>query len=390
MGNGEQPLIYLDHAATSWPKPPEVTDAVVQAMLHDAANPGRGSHAMAVRASRVLFDTRKQLAKLFNIKNPNDIAFASNTTMALNMAIKGWVKPGDHVITTSVEHNSVRRPLYYLEQTIGIQVTYVEGDERGNINMDDVAGAIQSNTTLVVANHSSNLLGTITPIDKIAELTKSKGIKLLVDAAQSAGILPVDVRGMGIDLLAFPGHKGLLGPQGTGGLYIDPQVDLVPMLHGGTGSQSEAREQPQVRPDKYEAGTQNTPGLAGLRAGVQYVLNETVQNIHNKEWTLAQRMMEGLTTVPGLKLLGPKLGEQRTGIVAFVVDGIDPSELSFILDQHYRIAVRAGFHCTPLAHACAGTSATGAVRASVGLFTTEEEVDVLTKAMREITKNYGL
>ncbi|MDQ0061533.1 aminotransferase class V-fold PLP-dependent enzyme [Paenibacillus harenae] len=390
MGNGEQPLIYLDHAATSWPKPPEVTDAVVQAMLHDAANPGRGSHAMAVRASRVLFDTRKQLAKLFNIKNPNDIAFASNTTMALNMAIKGWVKPGDHVITTSVEHNSVRRPLYYLEQTIGIQVTYVEGDEQGNINMDDVAGAIQSNTTLVVANHSSNLLGTITPIEKIAELTKSKGIKLLVDAAQSAGILPVDVRGMGIDLLAFPGHKGLLGPQGTGGLYIDPEVDLVPLLHGGTGSQSEAREQPQVRPDKYEAGTQNTPGLAGLRAGVQYVLNETVQNIHNKEWTLAQRMMEGLTTVPGLKLLGPKLGEQRTGIVAFVVDGIDPSELSFILDQHYRIAVRAGFHCTPLAHACAGTSATGAVRASVGLFTTEEEVDVLTNAMREITKNYGL
>jgi cysteine desulfurase family protein len=388
--NGEQPLIYLDHAATSWPKPPQVTDAVVQAMLHDAANPGRGSHAMAVRASRVLFDTRKQLAKLFNIKNPNDIAFASNTTMALNMAIKGWVKPGDHVITTSVEHNSVRRPLYYLEQTIGIEVTYVEGDERGNINIDDVAAAIQSNTTLVVANHSSNLLGTIIPIDKIAELTKSKGIKLLVDAAQSAGILPVDVRGMGIDLLAFPGHKGLLGPQGTGGLYIDPEVDLVPLLHGGTGSQSEAREQPQVRPDRYEAGTQNTPGLAGLRAGVQYVLNETVQNIHTKEWTLAQRMMEGLSTVPGLKLLGPKLGEQRTGIVAFIVDGIDPSELSFILDQHYSIAVRAGFHCTPLAHACAGTTSTGAIRASVGLFTTEDEVDALTNAMTEITKNYGL
>ncbi|MGO4539124.1 aminotransferase class V-fold PLP-dependent enzyme [Paenibacillus sp. 2TAB19] len=390
MGNGEQPLIYLDHAATSWPKPPQVTDAVVQAMLHDAANPGRGSHAMAVRASRVLFDTRKQLAKLFNIKNPNDIAFASNTTMALNMAIKGWVKPGDHVITTSVEHNSVRRPLYYLEQTIGIEVTYVEGDERGNINIDDVAAAIQSNTTLVVANHSSNLLGTIIPIDKIAELTKSKGIKLLVDAAQSAGILPVDVRGMGIDLLAFPGHKGLLGPQGTGGLYIDPEVDLVPLLHGGTGSQSEAREQPQVRPDRYEAGTQNTPGLAGLRAGVQYVLNETVQNIHTKEWTLAQRMMEGLSTVPGLKLLGPKLGEQRTGIVAFIIDGIDPSELSFILDQHYSIAVRAGFHCTPLAHACAGTTSTGAIRASVGLFTTEDEVDALTNAMTEITKNYGL
>lgn len=390
MNNGEQPLIYLDHAATSWPKPPAVTDAVVQAMLHDAANPGRGSHAMAVRASRVLFDTRKQLAKLFHIKNPNDIAFASNTTMALNMAIKGWVKPGDHVISTSVEHNSVRRPLYYLEQTIGVETTFVEADERGYVSVDDVAQAIRPNTTLVVVNHSSNLLGTILPIDGIAELTKSRGIKFLVDAAQSAGILPIDVSSMGIDMLAFPGHKGLLGPQGTGGLYIDPDLDLVPLLHGGTGSQSEAREQPQVRPDKYEAGTQNTPGLAGLKAGVQHVLNETVQNIHTKEWTLAQRLMEGLSAIPSIRLLGPKLGEQRTGIVAFVADGIDPSELSFILDQHYRIAVRSGFHCTPLAHACAGTEATGAIRASVGLFTTEAEVDALTEAMKEITKQYGV
>lgn len=265
VSNHNQSLIYLDHAATSWPKPPAVTEAVVNAMLNDAANPGRGSHAMAVRASRILFETRKQLAKLFNIKNPNDIAFTSNTTMSLNMAIKGWLKPGDHVIATSVEHNSVRRPLYYLEQTIGIEVTYVESDERGNINIDDVASAIRSNTTLAIVNHSSNLLGTIMPVADIAELTRKHGIKLLVDAAQSAGILPIDVRTMGIHMLAFPGHKGLLGPQGTGGLYIDPELDLVPLLHGGTGSQSEAVEQPQVRPDRYEAGTQNTPGLAGLK-----------------------------------------------------------------------------------------------------------------------------
>ncbi|WP_419876347.1 aminotransferase class V-fold PLP-dependent enzyme [Candidatus Pristimantibacillus sp. PTI5] len=388
--NNEQSVIYLDHAATSWPKPPAVTEAVIHAMLNDAANPGRGSHAMAVRASRILFETRKHLAKLFNIKNPNDIAFTSNTTMSLNMAIKGWLKPGDHVIATSVEHNSVRRPLYYLEQTMGIEVSYVESDERGFLNLDDVANAIRPNTTLAVVNHSSNLLGTIMPVAEIAELTKKHGIKLLVDAAQSAGIIPVDVRAMGIDMLAFPGHKGLLGPQGTGGLYINPELDLVPLLHGGTGSQSEAREQPQVRPDRYEAGTQNTPGLAGLKAGVQYVLNETVQKIHTKEWTLTQRLLEGLKSVNGVKLMGPDLGEQRTGIVAFNLTGVDPSELSFILDQHYRIAVRAGFHCTPLAHACAGTTETGAIRASVGVFTTNEEIDTLTMAIKEIAQQYGV
>ncbi|MFD0590214.1 aminotransferase class V-fold PLP-dependent enzyme [Paenibacillus sp. GCM10027627] len=385
-----KPFIYLDHAATSWPKPPEVTDAVMRAMLNDAANPGRGSHAMAVRASRILFDARKQLAKLFNIRNPNDIAFASNTTMALNMAIKGWLKPGDHVITTSVEHNSVRRPIHFLEQNIGIEATYLEADETGKITIEAVKEAIRPNTSLIVVNHSSNLLGTILPLGEIGEVAKANGIKLLVDAAQSAGIIPVDVQAMGIDMLAFPGHKGLLGPQGTGGLYIAPDLELEPLLHGGTGSQSETPYQPLVRPDRYEAGTQNTPGLAGLLEGVKYVLHETVEKIHAKEWELAQRLMENLSALRSVKLLGPALGEPRTGIVAFHVEGVDPSELSFILDQHYGIAVRAGFHCTPLAHASAGTSLTGAVRASVGIFTTKEEVDALAEAMKEITEQYGI
>lgn len=389
MNREEKSVIYLDHAATSWPKPPEVTEAVIHAMMNDAANPGRGSHAMAVRASRILFEARKQLGKLFNVSNPNDIAFASNTTMALNMAIKGFLKAGDHVIATSVEHNSVRRPLYYLEQTIGLQVTYVEADEQGRINVNDIALAVQPNTTLMIANHSSNLLGTILPIEDIAEIAKKHGIKLLVDAAQSAGIIQVDVRTMGIDMLAFPGHKGLLGPQGTGGLYVDPEIELVPLLHGGTGSQSETPQQPDVRPDRYEAGTQNTPGLAGLKTGVKRVLDETVHSIHKKEWALAQRLMEALQPLQGVQLLGPAIGEPRTGIVAFNVEGIDPSELSFILDQHYRIAVRAGYHCTPLAHACAGTSKTGAIRASVGFYTTESEVDALSDAIKEIIQQYG-
>lgn len=386
----QQNIIYLDHAATSWPKPPGVIEAVTDAMLHHAANPGRGSHAMAVRASRILFDTRKSLAKLFGIRNPNDIAFAANTTMALNMGIMGLLKAGDHVITTSVEHNSVRRPLYHLEQHGGVEVTYLRSDVQGRIQLTELKQAIRPNTRLIVANHSSNLLGTILPIGEIGELARKHGVKLLVDAAQSAGILPIDVQALGVDMLAFPGHKGLLGPQGTGGLYIAPEVDLEPLLLGGTGSQSEAPHQPLVRPDRYEAGTQNTPGLAGLKAGVDFVLNETIQNIHTKEWALTQRLMDGLLSVPKVHVLGPKLGEERTGIVAFQIEGIDPSELSFILDQHYGIAVRSGFHCTPLAHESAGTSDAGAVRASVGVFTTEGEVDALSTAVKEITKQYGI
>lgn len=385
-----KPYIYLDHAATSWPKPPEVTEAVMKVMLHDAANPGRGSHAMAVRASRVLFDTRKYLARLFNIRNPNDIAFTSNTTMSLNMAIKGWLKPGDHVIATSVEHNSVRRPLYYLEQQMQLEVSYIESDATGKIKVEDVENAIQSNTSLIVVNHSSNLLGTILPVAEIGEVAKKHGVKLLVDAAQSAGIIPVDVQEMGIDMLAFPGHKGLLGPQGTGGLYIAPDMELEPLLHGGTGSQSETPHQPLVRPDRYEAGTQNTPGLAGLQEGVKHVLKRGVDQIYTHEWELAQRLIEGLYEVEGVHLLGPPIGEARTGIVALHIDGIDSSELSFILDQHYQIAVRAGFHCTPLAHAAAGTSSTGAVRASVGASTTADEVDAFVLAIREIREQYRI
>jgi cysteine desulfurase family protein len=382
-------IIYLDHAATSWPKPPEVIDAVVRAMEQDAANPGRGSHQMAVRASRVLFDTRRGLAKLFHVHNPNDIAFALNTTMALNMAIMGLVQPGDHVIATAAEHNSVRRPLEYLKRTSSVEVTYVELNASGEMDVRQVEQAIQPNTKLVVVNHSSNLLGSIIDIAAIGEITRRKGVKLLVDAAQTAGLIDIDVEAMGIDMLAFPGHKGLLGPQGTGGLYIHPNLELTPLLHGGTGSQSESAEQPTVRPDRYEAGTQNTPGIAGLKAGIQYVLHETVQKIHTREWMLTQRLMEGLSAVNGVQILGPGLGRSRTGLVSFIIDGADPSETAFILDQHYKIAVRSGFHCTPLAHGTAGTLETGAVRASVGCYTMESEVDTLIDAVKEIKQHYS-
>lgn len=378
------PIVYLDHAATSWPKPPEVFEAMRKAMEEEAANPGRGSHRMAVKASRVLYGTRKTLADLFGVKNPNDIALTSNTTEALNLAIKGYLREGDHVIATMIEHNSVRRPLEFLKRTRGIQVDYIPVDEEGQLDVQLMERAFRSNTRLVVCSHSSNLLGSIIPLVEIGKLVKRKGAVLLVDAAQSAGMLDVHVEEMHVGMLAFPGHKGLLGPQGTGGLYISPDIDLEPLLHGGTGSQSEAIEQPTVRPDRYEAGTPNTIGYAGLQAGVKKVLEWTPQHIYRHEWELTQYMMEGLQEVGGLRILGPALGQARTGIVAFVSERYSASELAFRLDREYGIAVRAGYHCTPLAHMASGTEQTGAIRASVGISTSRDEVEFMRKAIAEI------
>ncbi|MFC5529584.1 aminotransferase class V-fold PLP-dependent enzyme [Cohnella yongneupensis] len=380
----EKPLIYLDNAATSWPKPPAVWEAMEKVMRESAANPGRGGHAMAVKASRTLFEARKRLAKLLRISNPNDIAFTNNTTHALNLAIQGLLKPGDHVVATTLEHNSVRRPLEALKRKLGIEVTYVATDSRGLLDLSHVAAAVSGRTKLIAATHSSNLLGCITPIEGLAEIAKQSGAKLLIDAAQSAGVLPIDVGSMGIDLLAFPGHKGLLGPQGTGGLYIHPEIDLEPLMHGGTGSKSEAPEQPTVRPDRYEAGTPNTVGIAGLAEGVGFVLKETVQKIHEREKQLTFMLMEGLLAIPGISILGPELGKERTAIVSFLLEGVDPSEMAFLLDQQFGIAVRAGFHCTPLGHETAGSYETGAVRASPGYFTTESEIVSMIEAVKQI------
>jgi cysteine desulfurase family protein len=381
-----KPIIYLDNAATSWPKPPSVWEAMERNMMESAANPGRGSHEMAVKASRAVFEARKRLARLFRVNNPNDIAFTMNTTHALNLAIQGLLKPGDHVIATSLEHNSVRRPLEALKRKIGIDVTYVPTDTKGMLKREAVEEAITARTKLIAVTHSSNLLGTIIPISEIGEIARRRNIKLLVDSAQSAGVLPIDVEAMGIDLLAFPGHKGLMGPQGTGGLYIHPDMELEPLMHGGTGSKSEAPEQPDIRPDRYEAGTPNTVGLAGLSEGVNFVLKETTQAIHAKELQLTFELMEGLQRIPGITLLGPDLGEERTAIVSFLLDGVDPSELAFLLDQQFGIAVRSGFHCTPLGHETAGSYETGAVRASPGYFTQKSEIVSMIDAVTEINR----
>lgn len=350
-----------------------------------AASAGRGNHNMALQAGRIMFNARQALATLFHVSNPNDIVFTSNTTSALNLAIKGWLKPGDHVIATMVEHNSVRRPLEFLKRTIGIKVDYIAINERGQLDLNEVRNSFRPETTLVVCSHGSNLLGSILPLQELGHLAHEHEAIFLVDAAQSAGTYPIDVAEMGIDLLAFPGHKGLLGPQGTGGLYISPQVDLEPLLHGGTGSQSEELEQPAVRPDRFEAGTANTVGIAGLAAGVQAVLEYGVKQIYERQWMLIQTMMKELAELPGISLIGPKLGEPRMGLVSFNLEGRDAAEIAFVLDREYGIAVRAGYHCTPLGHMTAGTSAGGAVRASVGFDTTEEEVESFVLAMRQIS-----
>jgi cysteine desulfurase family protein len=374
-------VIYLDHAATSWPKPPRVGEVMLEILNGPAANAGRGNHGMALQAGRVLYDTRVKLARLFGVSNPNDIVFTSNATSALNLAIKGWLKPGDHVVATTVEHNSVRRPLEFLKRTIGIQVDYAEVDQQGQLDLRQVEKLFNPLTRLLVCSHSSNLLGCILPVQELSRMAHANGAVILVDAAQTAGCYPVNVQDLGIDLLAFPGHKSLLGPQGTGGLYIHPDIDLEPLLHGGTGSQSEESEQPSVRPDRYEAGTANTPGIAGLGAGVETVLERGVEQIHRREWELTQYLMKELQGIPGVHLIGPELGQPRTGIVSFTIEGRDASEIAFKLDREYGIAVRAGYHCTPLGHQTAGTLQGGAVRASVGDMTTEAELQVLIQAI---------
>lgn len=378
-------VIYLDHAATSWPKPPAVGEAMMKALDLAGANPGRGSHRMAVQASRVVFGARKAISTLLGVRNANDIALGSNTTEALNLAIQGWLREGDHVIATMAEHNSVRRPLEYMRRSRNVEVDYVPVNAAGQIDLVQFARLFRSNTRLVVCTHSSNLLGSILPIGEIALMCQKHQVTLLVDAAQSAGIIPVDVKQLGIDMLAFPGHKGLLGPQGTGGLYIAPELDVQPLLHGGTGSQSEAIEQPLVRPDRYEAGTPNTVGIAGLAAGVQHVLELTPEFIYKQEWDLTQHMMDGLSSVHGIRMLGPEIGQARTGLLSFTVEGYDSAQLAFQLDRNYGIAVRSGFHCTPLAHESAGTMGSGAVRASVGYSTSREDVDALIEAVIELT-----
>ena len=378
-------MIYFDNAASTFPKPNIVYDSVMEAMKEYGANPGRSGHKLALKMGRKIFETRELLAELFNIDNPMNIAFTSNCTESLNIAIRGLLQKGDHVVTTSMEHNSVLRPLTALQKE-GVEITIVKGDSKGRIKLEDIEKSIKENTKLIVTTHISNLTGTILPVESIGQLAKDNGIYYLVDGAQSAGVYDIDVNKMNIDMLAFPGHKGLLGPQGTGGLYIREGLKLDPIKQGGTGSSSHLLEQPDMLPDRFESGTGNGPGIVGLGSGVKYILDKGIEKIRKHEEEITRQFIEGIKEIDQIKIYGPLNIKEQAAVVSINIGDEDSSEISYILDEKYDIAVRSGLHCAPLAHETIGTLEQGVVRFSFGPFNAYKEIELGIKALKEISQ----
>lgn len=374
--------VYLDNSATSFPKPESVYQAVDHAMREVGVSPGRGGYRRSLDASRLLFQARESIAGLFAIQDSSRVVFTHNATEALNMAIRGTLNNGDHVITTSMEHNSLLRPLYLMRQQ-GVEVTIVEADGNGVVDPADIRRSLRPETRMIAAGHVSNVSGTIQSIDVFGEIAREAGVMFLVDAAQSAGNIPIDVVRTGIDLLAVPGHKGLLGPQGTGFLYAAPSVSLKPLLVGGTGGHSTLEDQPDSFPDGFEAGTHNLPGIAGLKAGVEFVQQQGVSDIGEKERNLVKTIADRFSSIESIKVYGRAVPEFCGGLLSFTSDTVDPSSLAFMLDQHYEIAVRAGLHCSPTAHRTLGTFPAGTVRVSPGYFSTSSDVAIFCDAVIE-------
>ncbi|HIJ97358.1 MAG TPA: aminotransferase class V-fold PLP-dependent enzyme [Desulfuromonadales bacterium] len=380
--------LYLDNAATSYPKPEQVYQAVLHAMREVGASPGRGGYRRSLEASRIVFQAREALATLFSIPDSARIIFTHNATGALNLALRGVLKTGDHVITTSMEHNSVVRPLQALSQS-GVAVTVVVAGSDGIIDPDDIRHELRPETRMIAVSHISNVCGAVQPLEQIAVVAREAGALFLVDAAQSAGYRSIDVGCIGIDLLAAPGHKGLLGPSGTGFLYAAPNVTLTPLMQGGTGSHSTLDTQPLTMPEGFEAGTLNLPGIAGLKAGVDFILERGIDAISRHEQALTQQAEALLNEIPELTIYGPRDPSQRGAVLSFTVAGIDPSILAAGLDHDFDIAVRAGLHCSPQAHRTLGTLPGGTVRISPGWSTTCEEIaffsDAVVQCLAKIT-----
>ncbi len=377
-------MIYFDNAATTLQKPNEVIEAVQKALL-TLGNAGRGAHAPTLQAARTVYDTRVKLAKLFNIANPAQIAFTCNATEALNIAIQGLFKAGDHVISSEAEHNSVLRPLY-LQESAGVEVSFVTLDACGRIDYVNLESKVQVNTKAIVINHASNVTGNVNDLQELSAIAKKHNLLLVVDASQTAGTLPIDVQAMGIDILCFTGHKGLLGPQGTGGIYIGEHVKLSSLKVGGSGVHSFDKVHPQMMPTLLEAGTLNGHGLAGLNAAVSFLLETGVANIHAKEMELMHHFVAGIKDIPQVRMYGDVEAGERTAIVSLNIGEMDAGLVSDILWEDYGICVRAGAHCAPLVHQHFGTEKQGMVRFSFGYFNTLEEVDVAIKAIKEIAE----
>ncbi len=377
-------MIYFDNAATTLQKPVEVIEAVQKALL-TLGNAGRGAHAPTLQAARTVYDTRVKLAKLFNIANPAQIAFTCNATEALNIAIQGLFKADDHIISSEVEHNSVLRPLY-LQESAGVEVSFLPMDACGRIDYATLESKVQANTKAIVINHASNVTGNVNDLRKLSAVAKKHNLLLVVDASQTAGILPIDVQAMGIDVLCFTGHKGLLGPQGTGGIYVGENVKLSSFKVGGSGVHSFDKVHPQMMPTLLEAGTLNGHGIAGLNAAVDFLLETGVDKVHAQEMKLMKHFVEGIKNLPKVKLYGDFDSEERVAIVSLNIGEMDAGIVSDILWEEYGICVRAGAHCAPLIHKHFGTEKQGVVRFSFGYFNTLKEVDVAIKAIKEIAE----
>jgi cysteine desulfurase/selenocysteine lyase len=380
-------MIYFDNAATSWPKPPGVARAMVHFLNEVGANPGRSAHRLSVESARIVYAAREAVAELFNAPDPLRVVFGHNVTEALNLALCGLLRPGDHAITSSVEHNSVMRPLRALERQ-GVALTVVPCSPEGSLDPADVEAALRPNTLMITLNHASNVVGTLLPVAAVGQIARQHGVLLLVDAAQTGGAYPVDMQGDRIDLLAFTGHKSLYGPMGTGGLIIGERVDvarLEPLKRGGTGSRSEREEQPDFLPDMCESGTPNAVGLAGLAAGVRWVLERGVEAIRAHEVALTQRLIDGLHDIPGVTVYGGLDTNRQTATVSFNIAGMPPSEVGLRLDEEHGILCRVGLHCAPAAHKTIGTFPGGTVRFGLGAFSTAEEVDAAVEALRSLS-----
>lgn len=379
-------IVYLDHGATSWPKPREVVDAVTDALVRLGGNAGRGAYGLAVNSARLVHDSRRDVSEFLGVPDPRDLLFQPGCTAALNLVMKGLLKPGDRVLTTTVEHNAVARPLTRLERE-GVRVSRVAADDDGVIDVDRLAAVLaEAPTTLVVAQHAGNVTGAVQPVADVVAAAHEAGALALIDGAQAAGHLDIDLGSLGADAWTASGHKALLGPQGIGVLYLAPGCDPLPLVEGGTGGGlGESAEQPVTRPERYEAGTANLPGIAGLGAGIR-LLQQHAADIRAREKRLARRLHEGILGLDGFRVLGPGPGAPRVPIVSAVHDSIGADRFAALLDREYAIAVRSGLHCATWAHESFGTLETGALRFGVGHGTTDEDIDLVLDALAELMK----
>jgi cysteine desulfurase family protein len=381
--------IYLDNAATSFPKPPAVYAAMDDYNRRVGAAIGRGAYRTTIEGTAIVQRCRKRIADLLGADSPERILFTFNCTDSLNLALHGLLRAGDHVITSIVDHNSVQRPLTEIRRRVGIEVTRIGADATGRVDPSDFTRALRPQTKLLCLIHASNVTGAIQPITEVGKIARDAGVPFLVDAAQTAGHLPIDLRSVPIDLLAGPGHKGLLGPLGTGFLYVRPGAEgrLASFRQGGTGTQSEDDVQPESLPDKYESGNHNAPGLAGLEAAVTWLLERGVASVHEHGRGLLRQLLAGLAGIPGLRVHGPASDHDRVGVVSVTVEGQDPQDVAAILDQNFGIETRAGLHCAPGAHRAIGTfESGGTVRLSVGPFSTEDDVGAAIEALSQIAQ----